>query len=135
MEISMPTSFTAFCASRFETYVRYATLRLRDEDLARQTAREAFGDLAMVWAEALESSSPSALAWRLLAARTNRAASERDPAVYRVLPREQADAVLLKYCVGLSAAQAADVLGWTSVRFDWALHEAVRTARTGGALG
>ncbi|MEV7203494.1 hypothetical protein [Streptomyces griseoluteus] len=135
MEISMPTSFTAFCASRFETYVRYATLRLRDKDLARQTAQEAFGDLAMVWAEALESSSPSALAWRLLAARTNRAAGNHDPVLYRVLPREQADAVLLKYCLGLPAAQAAEVLGWTSVRFDWALHEAMRTARTGEALG
>ncbi|MEU6405484.1 hypothetical protein [Streptomyces sp. NPDC046985] len=135
IEIGMPTAFAAFCASRLDVYTRYASLRLRDKGLARRTVQVALGDLAMVWAEALESSSPPALAWRLLTSRTGRAAVGCDPVLYRVLPTEQADVMLLRYCLGLPTAQAADVMGWSAARFARVLSDSVRTVSADKALG
>jgi DNA-directed RNA polymerase specialized sigma24 family protein len=125
--IGMPAAFAAFCLRHLDVYTRYAAVRIGDERQARMLVQAAFGDLAMLWAEALESPSPSALAWRLLAARTSRAASGDGAELYRVLPARQADAVLLHYRLGLSAATAADVMGWQPGEFAYLLKAAVRT--------
>lgn len=127
VEIGMPAAFTAFCQGHLDIYTRYAALRLGDDRQARVLAQAALGDLAMMWAEALQSPSPSALAWRLLAARIGGAAAE-DRALYRVLPAVQADAVLLRYRLGLPDEKAAEVMGWQPGEFTCLLKTAVRGA-------
>ncbi|WEH12214.1 hypothetical protein [Streptomyces sp. VNUA24] len=127
VEIAMPAAFTAFCQSHLDIYTRYATLRLGDDRQARALAQAALGDLAMMWPEALQSPSPSALAWRLLAARIGRAAAD-NRALYRVLPAVQADAVLLRYRLGLPDDKAAEVMGWQPGEFTCLLKTAVRGA-------
>ncbi|MEV0636401.1 hypothetical protein AB0I77_15810 [Streptomyces sp. NPDC050619] len=127
VEIGMPAAFAAFCLRHLDVYTRYVAVRVGDERQARMLVQAALGDLAMVWAEALESPSPSALAWRLLVARTSRAAVAGGPELYRVLPARQADAVLLHYRLGLPAAMAADVMGWQPGEFTCLLKAAVRT--------
>ncbi|MEU6227493.1 hypothetical protein [Streptomyces sp. NPDC047042] len=125
--IGMPSAFAAFCVRHLDIYTRYAAVRMRDGGQARALAQAALGDLAMMWAEALESPSPSALAWRLLAVRTGRAAAGGGLELYRMLPVPQADAVLLRYRLGLSAAEAAEVMGWEPGEFACLLKAAVRT--------
>ncbi|WP_405814372.1 hypothetical protein OG241_07180 [Streptomyces sp. NBC_01390] len=125
--IGMPSAFAAFCVRHLDIYTRYAAVRMRDSGQAQALAQAALGDLAMMWAEALESPSPSALAWRLLAARTGRAAAGGGMELYRVLPVAQADAVLLRYRLGLSAQDAAEVMGWEPGEFTCLLKAAVRT--------
>lgn len=127
VEIGMPPAFAAFCLSHLEIYNRYVALRVGDEAKARMLVGAVFGDLAMNWAEALESPSPSALAWRLLAARTNRVAVSRCLELYRVLSSSQADAVLLRYRLGLPEAKAADVMGRQPEDFGCLLRSAVRS--------
>lgn len=127
VEIEMPPAFAAFCLLRLETYTRYAALRVGNEQQARTLVRATLGELAMMWTEALQSPSPAALAWRLLAARTGRvAAAGRSPALYRLLPTPQADAVLLRYRLGLPEARAAEVMGRRPEDFACLLRAAVR---------
>lgn len=126
VEIGMPAPFAAFCARYLDVYIRYAVVRVGDEGRARWLVQAALGDLAMVWAEALQSPSPTALAWRLLAARAGVAADDGGQ-LYRVLSAPQADAVLLRYRLGLSPAQAAEVMGWAEGEFACLLRGAVRT--------
>ncbi|MFJ9591045.1 hypothetical protein [Streptomyces acidicola] len=125
--IGMPAAFAAFCLRHLDVYNRYAAVRVGDEQRARMLVQAALGDLAMMWAEALESPSPSALAWRLLATRTGGAVAAGGPELYRILPAQQADAVLLHYRLGLPAARAADVMGWQPGEFTCLLKAAVRT--------
>jgi len=126
VEIGMPNAFAAFCVGHLEIYTRYVAVRIRDGGRARSLAQAALGDLAMVWAEALQSPSPSALAWRLLTARTGHAAAGGGLELYRVLPAPQADAVLLRYRLGMSADAAAELMGWQRGEFACLLKAAVR---------
>ncbi|MEU9372004.1 hypothetical protein AB0D71_46885 [Streptomyces avermitilis] len=126
VEIGMPAPFAAFCLHHLDVYILYATARVGDGRQARALVEATLGDLAMLWAEALESPSPAALAWRLLTARTNHAATVSSPALYRVLPAPQADAVLLRYRLGLSPDRAADAMGWQPGEFAYVLKAAVR---------
>lgn len=125
--IGMPAAFAAFCSGHLDVYIRYAAVRVGDERQAQMLVQAALGDLAMMWAEALQSPSPSALAWRLLVARTSRAKAAGGLDLYRVLPARQADAVLLHYRLGLPAARAASVMGWQPGEFTCLLKAAVRT--------
>ncbi|MGW8697640.1 hypothetical protein ACWGOK_12055 [Streptomyces eurythermus] len=125
--IGMPPAFAAFCLRHLDIYLRYAAVRVGNARQARVLVQAALGDLAMVWTEALESPSPSALAWQLLARRTNRAVGTGGMELYRVLPARQADAVLLRYRLGLPATTAADVMGWPPGEFNCVLKAAVRT--------
>ncbi|HEY8987294.1 MAG TPA: hypothetical protein VIU15_47990 [Streptomyces sp.] len=124
----MPPEFAAFCLSRYDVYLAYATARVGDRERARLLVQASLGDLAMVWPEALESASPSALAWRLLAARTGCAvAGWRGGGPHRVLPAAQADAWLLRYRLGLTPQRAAEAMGRTPGEFETLLKKAVRT--------
>ncbi|MEV5513901.1 hypothetical protein AB0L50_13370 [Streptomyces flaveolus] len=113
-----------------EVYTRYAALRVGEVPQAQVLVQATLGDLAMAWTEALQSPSPSALAWRLLTGRANRAAAGRSPSLYNVLPPPQADAVLLRYRLGLDEARAAEVMGRRPDDFACLLRSAVRTAST-----
>jgi hypothetical protein len=124
LEIGLPTAFAAFCTRHMDTYIRYTAVRTGDRHAASALVSAVLGDLAMTWMEVLQSPSPSALAWRLLSARTSRDATSAGP--HRVLPANQADAVLLHYRLGLSAEQAAEVMGRKAAEFTWLLKQAVR---------
>ncbi|MFE5729955.1 hypothetical protein ACFQ7A_03435 [Streptomyces sp. NPDC056528] len=109
-----------------DTYIRYALVRTGDWHTANDLVSATLGDLAMAWTEVLQSPSPSALAWRLLSARTGRDVITAGP--HRLLPTAQADAVLLRYRLGLPTRQAAEVMGREPAEFAWLLKQAVRTA-------
>jgi hypothetical protein len=107
----MPATFAAFCVERKEAYCRYAAVRVGCTVAGRQLALAALGDLAMAWAEALQSASPAAVSWSLLAARTAAHPDGGRRGLHRLLPPVHADVLLLRYRLGLSPQQAADLLG------------------------
>ncbi|MGW5677908.1 hypothetical protein ACWEV4_22940 [Streptomyces sp. NPDC003860] len=111
MPVSMPPSYTVFCLDRTTVYQRYAEIRVGCSRLGAQLVRETFGDLAMLWVEALQSPSPAAMSWALLAARITAHGHRPRDCVHDLLPRAQADALVLRYKVGLTAAHAATVMG------------------------
>ncbi|MFI9051543.1 hypothetical protein [Streptomyces sp. NPDC053427] len=108
----MPLSYTAFCTLRRDVYIRYASARAGCRRVGQELVQAALRDLATVWLQALQSASPAAVSWGLLAHRT--AAGTRDQGgggLHRILPRRQADALVLRYRLGLSMDQAADLMG------------------------
>jgi len=112
LSIRMPVSYAAFCVPRREVYTRYAAARVGCPQVGEELAQAALGDLAMMWAEALQSASPAALSWNLLRSRIATSARHgRGSGLHRVLPGDQADAVMLRYRVGLPLRQAADLMG------------------------
>lgn len=123
--IRMPVSFTAFCDRRRETYVRYATARVGCLRTGEEMTQAAFGDLAMRWPEALRSASPAAVSWDLFTDRITARGRERGE-LHRVLPDLQADALVLRYRVGLPLGQAADLMGLTDTELAGALRAAMR---------
>ncbi|PJE97228.1 hypothetical protein CUT44_13750 [Streptomyces carminius] len=124
----MPAAYAAFCAPRRDVYTRYVAVRLGCRQLGEELAQAALGDLAMVWSEALQSASPAALAWNLLRSRiAARSSCSRGKGLHRVLPADQADALTLRYRVGVPLGQAADLLGIS----DREMAALVRTALRG----
>lgn len=128
LSIKMPVSYAAFCAPRRDVYTRYAAARVGCPHMGEDLAQEALGDLAMVWAEALQSASPAALAWSLLRNRiAARALPSQESGLYRALPGGQADALMLRYRVGLPLRQAADLVGVSDREMAATLRTALRT--------
>lgn len=108
--VRMPLTYHAFCAAKEELYVRYATARVGAER-ARDVVHVALGDLAMYWPKVLASASPAAASWDLLAARTAQLRGRTPGSPYDVLSRPCADALVLRYRLGLSCTAAADLMG------------------------
>jgi hypothetical protein len=106
----MPLTYLAFCADKEERYVRYATARIGAER-AQLLVQITFGDLAMSWPQVLRSVSPAAVSWGLLAARTAQMRGNIPGAPYDILSRQCADALVLRYRLGLSCTAAADLMG------------------------
>lgn len=103
-----------------EHYLHYTRLRTDDDRLALAVAEAAFTDLATLWPTVLRSANCPAFAWRLLGASTEKTVralpadrQERADHLHRLLPADQADAVLLHQGLRLSAAGAAAVMGTT----------------------
>jgi hypothetical protein len=110
--VRMPLTFTAFCSSRHDIYARYAAVRTGSADDGARLARTALDHLAMVWPQALQGPSPAALAWHLLTACARHVDSRPGGcALYDTLPAAQADALVLRYRLGLAIQQSADVMG------------------------
>lgn len=127
LSIRLPVSYAAFCIPRREVYTRYAAARVGCPRVGEELAQAALGDLAMMWAEALQSASPAALSWSLLRSRiAARAPRDRGSGLHRVLPGDQADAVVLRYRVGLPLRQAADLMGINDSEMTAILRTALR---------
>jgi hypothetical protein len=109
--VRMPLTYAAFCGDRWEVYSRFAAASVGAAQLGAELARAALGDLALVWVGALQSRSPAALAWDLLGARTRAQRTKGARRLYGLLPRHEADALLLSYKLGLSPQRAADAMG------------------------
>ncbi|MFJ9848145.1 hypothetical protein [Streptomyces sp. NPDC101150] len=123
----MPLSYTAFCTLRRDIYIRYASARVGCRGVGQELAQAALRDLGTVWLQALQSASPAAVSWRLLARRTAVGArSQRDSGPHHILPGQQADAVILRYRLGLSMHQAGDLMGINDREMAGVLRSAMR---------
>ncbi|MEV0375893.1 sigma factor-like helix-turn-helix DNA-binding protein [Streptomyces sp. NPDC050636] len=94
----------------------------------------AFGALSAIWADVLRSSCPSAVSWRVLshavsAVRSASADAVDVDALHDVLPVRQADAVLLRYRLGMPLVEVADLMGVDESALAVLLREAERTLR------
>ncbi|MFJ4972496.1 hypothetical protein [Streptomyces sp. NPDC088755] len=86
-----------------------------------------FGDLAVKWESTLRSPSPAALAWDLLSERTSaRARTKPGGSAYSVLPRLHADAVVLRYRLGIGREEIAELLGLDALEVNGMLRFATR---------
>lgn len=109
--LSMPLAYAAFCSDRWSVYCRYAAASVGSAHEGVELVRAALGDLALAWSQALQSRSPAAVAWELLGAWTSAHRTEGVHHLHHVLSRQEADAWLLSYKLGLSPQQAADAMG------------------------
>ncbi|MFI0776155.1 hypothetical protein [Streptomyces sp. NPDC021212] len=121
-----PVSYAVFCCDRWTVYLRFGTAAAGSVRGGTGIARAALRDLAEEWERALRSSSPAAHAWGLL----SRRASERRTAslrgLHHLLGRDEADALVLRYKLGLSSFQAGDAMGLPEVDFELLRHRALR---------
>ncbi|MET8681774.1 hypothetical protein ABZW18_30380 [Streptomyces sp. NPDC004647] len=97
--------------------MRYAEARLGDGRAGAGAVTAAFRDLCVIWGDVLRSSCPAAVGWRVLGqavavgwSSAAGPAGEAD-ALHRVLPDQQADAVLLHYRLGMALEESADLMG------------------------
>ncbi|WP_371773551.1 sigma factor-like helix-turn-helix DNA-binding protein [Streptomyces sp. NBC_01438] len=112
LEVRIPADLAAFCSRRCPLYTRYSSLRTSNWAAGTEIAAAALGDLALLWQEALESPSPAALSWHLLSRRVARSArGQAADRLHKSLSARQADVVLLRYRLGLTARDAADIMG------------------------
>jgi DNA-directed RNA polymerase specialized sigma24 family protein len=107
----MPLLYDAFCRDRWRVYSRYATAYVGSARIGSELAHDSLRDLAFGWADALRSPSPAAVAWDLLTARTRTRPTEAVRCLHSLVHHSEAQALLLRYKLGLSAAEAADVMG------------------------
>jgi hypothetical protein len=114
----LPLEYTAFCLLHQERYLHYTRERIQDAGRSLTVVEAALGCLATSWPTVISSSRPAAVAWHLLdtviscALRREGAVSvQRVDAVHRLLPRAQADAVILCCRLQLSVVQAAELMG------------------------
>lgn len=127
LEFRMPVTFTAFCTLYLAAYLRFATVCTRCPCAGGELVQEALGDLAAVWEEAMRSASPAALAWDLISKRCSaRARSGHGGSAYRVMPRLHADAVILRYRLGLGLAETAELMGVDEMEVNGMLRYAMR---------
>ncbi|CAL9635809.1 hypothetical protein SUDANB120_06202 (plasmid) [Streptomyces sp. enrichment culture] len=119
-------SYEAFCARYRRLYARYAAARLHHADEGASVAEAALSCLARRWPEALACESPAAVGWKTVTGIVE--ASVRPgtrPAVR--LPGRQADTVILRHRLGLSAETAAEVMGISWSEFSTLHQAALRT--------
>ncbi|MFD9338627.1 hypothetical protein ACFWBF_30170 [Streptomyces sp. NPDC060028] len=115
----MPSmEYTAFCELHREAYVRYILTRVGDADLSERIAGTAFATLAAIWPSVISSSRPEAVAWAVLGGLVDStlhgvhsSAPLEEDEVYRQLPVAQADVVVLRCRMALSAGQTAHLMG------------------------
>src|SRR5262245_55438070 len=110
MEWTMPLPYEAFCRDRWSVYCQYATACVGSARLGASLADDALCDLAEVWAEALSSASPRALAWGLLTNRTRTWHASAARRLHELLQQGEANALFLRYRLGLLPQRAADVM-------------------------
>ncbi|MFF4041117.1 hypothetical protein [Streptomyces sp. NPDC001816] len=119
IELALPLEYTAFCQLHQGDYLRYTRERVQDAWMSRQVVQAVLGNLATIWPTVISSPRPAAVAWRLLDALISSAMRDRKatPAaqsldvVHRMLPHEQADAVILRCRLRLSEQRAAELMG------------------------
>ncbi|WP_328674901.1 sigma factor-like helix-turn-helix DNA-binding protein [Streptomyces sp. NBC_00343] len=118
IELVLPLEYTAFCLLHQDHYLHYTRERVQDAWMSRQVVEAVLGNLATIWPTVISSPRPAAVAWGLLdaliasALRGRRAgASQSADAVHRLLPRAQADAVILCCRLDLSEKEAAELMG------------------------
>ncbi|MEU9146578.1 hypothetical protein [Streptomyces sp. NPDC048349] len=110
--------YTAFRELHCEAYSRYIQARVRDAELSKAIAATAFATLAAIWPSVISSSRPEAVAWAVLGGLVDSTlhgvhscTDFEEDEVYRELPAAQADVVVLRCRMALTAGQTAHVMG------------------------
>ncbi|MFJ1936756.1 hypothetical protein ACIOGZ_29360 [Kitasatospora sp. NPDC088160] len=120
--------YAAFVQLRHRPYEQYVRARLGDGEVSRQVVQHALRRTELSWA-AMLASDPAAFAWRVLGEVVAEAlASAPHPdadSLHRTLPARAADAALLHEHLGMSADEAAELMGLAEPE----LHVELRAAR------
>ncbi|UWM47658.1 sigma-70 region 4 domain-containing protein [Streptomyces carpaticus] len=112
VSLHMPADFTAFCLLHHDRYLQYGRVRLSTVAAAEVAVETALGDLAVRWPSTLGSPRPVAVAWQILGNRMASAPLSGDDDIFhRTLPSVQADVLVLRRCLALTASQIADLMG------------------------
>ncbi|MFH0246208.1 hypothetical protein ACGRHY_28170 [Streptomyces sp. HK10] len=115
---SLPVSYAAFCHDRWPVYRRFGAVAAGSLQRGGELAVVALCGLAAHWHTALGSSSPAALAWNLLSVETAPWQTDSVRRLHRLLDRLEADALVLRYKLGLSNEQAGRAMGLPEAQFE-----------------
>ncbi|MET9556785.1 hypothetical protein [Streptomyces sp. NPDC006645] len=117
MERQLSLTYGAFCRDRWRVYRRFCAASTGSASAGAEIARGALRELAPKWPMALQSSSPAAVAWELLSSKSRTRRTESVRCLHRMLVPGEADALLLRYRLGLSSQQAGAAMGLGPAEF------------------
>lgn len=111
--------FRAFCLRNESRYVQYARARSLEPGRARAVVESVLQALVEQWPRIISSDRPASEAWKVLVPHVAAAARDAEQArsgrgrdtMHKALPEKQADVVVLRYRMSLSAAETADLMG------------------------
>ncbi|MFF2718960.1 hypothetical protein [Streptomyces sp. NPDC058011] len=111
--------YRAFCLRNENRYVQYARARSLEPVRAGAVVESVLQALVEQWPRIIRSDRPASEAWEMLVSRVAAAAREARRAgsgcgrdtVHHALSGQEADVVLLRYRLSLSASQTADLMG------------------------
>lgn len=121
-------TYAAFCHDHWPVYRRYASAVTGSAATGESLARAALHELGIQWPTALRSAVPSALAWALLCATTASHRTVTLRTLQRSLHPREADALILRYRLGLTTRQAGHAMGMAPAAFDLLRRNALRKA-------
>ncbi|MGW3957322.1 hypothetical protein ACWEKM_42040 [Streptomyces sp. NPDC004752] len=113
----LSVTYEVFCRGWWPVYWRYGAACAGSAAVGMAVATAVLRELGSRWQAVLSSPSPAVMAWELLVecASSRRTASVR--CLYRVLERREADALLLRHKLGLSAQEGGEVMGLGGAEF------------------
>lgn len=119
----LPVSYSAFCRDQWAVYQSFSAVTVGSARTGTTIARVVLHDLGHQWDTALRTCSPAAHAWNLLSRRV----CERriESGLHRLLDRNEADALVLRYKLGLSPLDAGHAMGVTPADFEMLRHRAL----------
>ncbi|WP_407549080.1 hypothetical protein QOM21_08195 [Streptomyces sp. Pv4-95] len=119
----LPVSYSAFCRDQWAVYQSFSAFTVGSARVGTTIARAVLHDLGGRWDAALRTCSPAAYAWNLLSRRV----CERRPesGLHRLLARNEADALVLRYKLGLSPLEAGHAMGMMPADFEMLRHRAL----------
>jgi hypothetical protein len=126
--LRLPVSYTAFCRDHWQVYCRFGAATAGSARTGSSIACAALRDLGEQWDTALRSPSLSAHAWDLLSSRAAERRTESLCGLHRLLDRDAADALVLRYKLGLSAREAGHAMGLPEADFELLRSRALRCA-------
>ncbi|WP_330434655.1 hypothetical protein OIC43_09650 [Streptomyces sp. NBC_00825] len=109
--------YDAFCRDRWPVYWRYGAVSTGSLPVGVEIALETLSDLAGRWHTALRSSSPAAVAWGLLSAKSRASSTDSMSGLRQLLDDREADAFVLRNGLGLSVKEAGEVMGLGTAEF------------------
>ncbi|MFD9728753.1 hypothetical protein [Streptomyces sp. NPDC059072] len=131
--IPLQLGYSAFCLRNQDRYIRYARARSLDPSRARAVVESVLDALVEAWPAVISSDRPASIVWDMLVthvaaaareARERRSGHGRDT-LHTALPVQQADVVVLRYRLCLTAAETADLMGLeepeVTVQLRWGL--------------
>ncbi|MFJ6752138.1 hypothetical protein ACIQNI_28740 [Streptomyces sp. NPDC091266] len=119
----LPVTYSAFCRDQWAIYQSFSVATLASARTGTTIAQAVLHDLGDRWDAALRTSSPAAYAWNLLSRRV----CEHRPrsGLHRLLARNYADALVLRYKLGLSPLESGHAMGMTQADFEMLRHRAL----------
>ncbi|MFD4994674.1 hypothetical protein [Streptomyces buecherae] len=124
--VSEVLTFTAFCHDHWPVYQRFTCAIAGSPHQGSDLARTALRVVAANWPMVLGSASPSAAAWDLLSRQCTVTRAESASRAHTMLDRLEADALVLRHKVGLTARRAGHAMGLPEADFELLHSRAVR---------